>query len=302
MSHACLTRALLAAAWLLALPADAQIYAAPRTSLGQPDLQGYWTNETTTRLERAPELGDRLVMTAEETAAADKGSKFRPAMRVNAEPRTSFITDPPDGRVPPMKAGAAPDPRWYTLKPGEKPTDGPELQAVDDRCLLAIGYLAGPVMLPLPNNSNYQIIQTADTVVIFVEMIHDVRIVRMNGQHRTDGIRPWLGDSIGRWEGDTLVVDTTNFRPEQIFRGAWRRLKVTERFTRVGDARLLYRFTVEDPTKWEKPWGGEYEFRPSSTPPDEYACREGEVSVPAMLHAARVREAKEALAAQPRKR
>jgi hypothetical protein len=289
-----MARAILIGLIVMVLPAHAQTYVAPRTTLGQPDLQGDWTNETSTRLERAPELGDRLVMTPEEAAAGDKGSKFRPAMRVNGEPRTSFITDPPNGRVPPMKAGAEPDARWYTLKPGEQITDGPELQGIDDRCLLPIGFLAGPVMLPLPNNSNYQIIQTADAVVIFVEMIHDVRIVRLNGRHRTDGIRPWLGDSIGRWEGDTLVVETTSFRPEQIFRGSWEHLKVTERFSRMGDTRLLYRFMVEDPTKWDKPWSGEYEFRPSSMPLDEYACWEGEVSVPAMLHAARVREAKAA--------
>jgi hypothetical protein len=273
-------------------PADAQgAYRAPRTSLGQPDLQGSWTNESVTRLERRPELGERLVMTPEEAAEADRGSVFRPAMRVDGQPRTSFITNPANGRVPPMKAGATPDPRYYTLKPGEKVTDGSELQAVDDRCILPIGNNAGPVMLPLPNNSNYQIVQTADHVVILVEMIHDARIVRLNSRHRADGLRPYLGDSIGWWEGETLAVETTNFPPEQIFRGSWINLKVTERFTRVGEGRLLYRFTVEDPTKWEQSWGGEYEFRPASGPIEEYACREGEVSLPAMLLAARRREA-----------
>jgi hypothetical protein len=271
--------------------ADAQAaYKAPRTSLGQPDLQGNWTNESMTRLERPPEMGERQILTSEETAEADKGSVFRPAMRVDGQPRTSFITHPSNGRVPPMKPGAAPDPRRYTFKPGEKVTDGPELQAVDDRCILPIGSNAGPVMLPLPNNSNYQIVQTADYVVILVEMIHDARIVRLNSRHRTDGMRPYLGDSIGSWEGETFVVETTSFPPEQIFRGSWVNLKITERFTRVGEGRLLYRFTVEDPTKWDQPWGGEYEFRPSIGPIDEYACREGEVSMPAMLLAARRRE------------
>jgi hypothetical protein len=273
-------------------PASAQAsYRAPRTTLGQPDLQGAWTNESVTRLERRTELGERLVMTPEEAAEADKGSVFRPAMRVNGQPRTSFITNPLDGRVPPMKPGVEADPRYYTLKPGEKNTDGPELQAVDDRCILPIGNNAGPVMLPLPNNSNYQIVQTKDHTVILVEMIHDARIVRMNSSHRTDGRRPYLGDSIGWWEGETLVVETTNFPPEQIFRGSWINLKVTERFTRVKEDRLLYRFTVEDSTKWEQPWGGEYEFRPAAGPVEEYACREGEVSLPAMLLAARRREA-----------
>src|ERR1700754_578409 len=170
--------------------ADAQgAYRAPRTYLGQPDLQGVWTNETVTRLERPIEMGERLVLTPEETAEADKGSKFRPAMRVNGQPRTSFITDPSNGRVPPMKAGAVVDLRRHPLGPGERATDGPELQAVDDRCILPIGNNAGPVMLPLPNNSNYQIIQTKDYAVILVEMIHDARIVRLNSKHRTDGQR-----------------------------------------------------------------------------------------------------------------
>jgi hypothetical protein len=273
-------------------PASAQeTYRAPRTYAGQPDMQGAWTNESVTRLERSLELGDRLIMTPEEAAEADKGSIFRPAMRVDGQPRTSFITDPANGRVPPMKTGASPDPRRYVLQAGEKVTDGPELQAVDDRCILPIGYNAGPVMLPLPGNSNYQIVQTADYVVMLVEMIHDARIVRLNGRHRTDGLRPYLGDSIGWWEGDTLVVETTNFPPEQMFRGSWISLKITERFTRVKEDRLLYRFTVEDPSKWDHPWGGEYEFRPSTGPVEEYACREGEVSMSAMLLAARRREA-----------
>jgi hypothetical protein len=255
-------------------------------------MQGAWTNESTTRLERRPEIGDRLIMTSEETAAADRGSIFRPAMRVDGQPRTSFITNPVNGRVPPMKPGVAPDTnRRQALQPGERDTDGPELQAVDDRCILPIGSNAGPVMLPLPNNSNYQIVQTADHVVILVEMIHDARIVRVDGHHRTDGQRPYLGDSIGWWDGETLVVETTNFPPEQMFRGSWMNLKITERFTRVRQDRLLYRFTVEDTTKWDQPWGGEYEFRPAAGPVEEYACREGEVSMPAMLLAARRREA-----------
>jgi hypothetical protein len=262
-----------------------------KTALGQPDLQGAWTNESSTRLERPPEMGERLVMTQAEASAADRGSIFRPAMRVDGQPRTSFITVPANGRTPPMKPGATPDPRHFTLGPGEKATDNSEFQPIDDRCILAIGHLAGPVMLPLPNNSNYQIVQTADHVVILVEMIHDVRIVRLNSTHRMDGMRPYLGDSIGWWDGDTLVVETTNFPPEQIFRGAWINLKITERFTRLGEGRLLYRFTVSDPTKWDQPWGGEYEFRPAHGPIDEYACREGEVSLAAMLLGARRAEA-----------
>ena len=283
-----------AVASLVASPVHAQDdYRAPRTSLGQPDLQGTWTNETLTRFERPPEMTGRLIMTAEEAAELDRRSEFRPAMRVNGEPRTSLITNPPDGRVPAMKPGAVSDPRYYTMKPGEKVTDGPELQPIDDRCILPIFNNAGPVMLPLPGNSNYQIVQTADHVVILVEMIHDARIVRLNSKHRADGLRPYLGDSIGWWEGDTLVVETTNFPAEQMFRGSWINLKVTERFTRRADDRLHYAFTVEDATKWDQPWGGEYEFRPSHGPIAEYACREGEISLPSMLRAARIAEASE---------
>lgn len=278
---------------LASTPAFAQEpYRAPRTYLGHPDLQGVWTNETTTRLERAVELGDRLIMTPQEAAEADSFSEYRPAMRVQGQPRTSFITSPANGRVPAMKPGAVPDTNRRTaLKPGERDTDGPELQAIDDRCILPIGFNAGPVMLPLPNNSNYQIVQTAEHTVILVEMIHDARIVRMNDNHRTDGQRPYLGDSIGRWEGETLVVETTNFPPEQLFRGSWQNLKVTERFTRVREDRLLYQFNVDDPSKWDQPWSGEYEFRTAPAPISEYACREGEVSMPAMMLAARRREA-----------
>lgn len=283
-----------AIASLAAMSAHAQeVYQTPRTSIGQPDLQGTWTNETLTRFERPPEMTGRLIMTAEEAAELDRRSEFRPAMRVNGEPRTSLITNPPDGRVPAMKPGAVSDPRYYTMKPGEKVTDGPELQPIDDRCILPIFNNAGPVMLPLPGNSNYQIVQTADHVVILVEMIHDARIVRLNSKHRADGLRPYLGDSIGWWEGDTLVVETTNFPAEQMFRGSWINLKVTERFTRRADDRLHYAFTVEDATKWDQPWGGEYEFRPSHGPIAEYACREGEISLPSMLRAARIAEASE---------
>lgn len=284
--------AIAAAIALLAFPSHAQDdYRAPRTSLGQPDLQGTWTNETMTRFERPPEMAGRLIMTPEEVAELDGRTEFRPVMRVNGEPRTSLITNPTDGRVPAMKPGAVSDPRYYTLKPGEKVTDGPELQPIDDRCILPIFNNAGPVMLPLPGNSNYQIVQTADHVVILVEMIHDARIVRLDSTHRTDGLRPYLGDSIGWWEGETLVVETTNFPAEQMFRGSWINLKITERFTRRADDRLHYAFTVEDATKWESPWGGEYEFRPAHGPITEYACREGEVSLPSMLRAARIAEA-----------
>ena len=283
---------ILALAAVAALPASLQAqpkaaYAAPNARDGHPDLEGVWTNETQTRLERRPQYGDRLVMTEEEVAGLESPNNIFKIMRVGGQPRTSFITTTPDGRVPPLKAGARPDPRFHDPAPGERVTDNPETQAVDDRCLLPILNNAGPVLLPLPNNSFYQIVQTPGAVVILSEMIHDVRIVRINARHRTDGVRPWLGDSIGRWAGQTLVVETTNFPQMQIFRGSWRNLKVTERFTRVAADRLRYQFTVEDPTLWDASWGGEYEFAARKEPIEEYACHETEISMAAMLDAAR---------------
>jgi hypothetical protein len=281
---------LAATAGLFASTALAQSpYRAPRDAYGRPDLEGVWTNETLTRFERPPEFQGRAVMTPAEVAAREGPGIWRKVMRVGGEPRTSLVTTP-DGRVPPLKAGAQPDPRAWPIPPGGKNTDNPETQGIDDQCLLAVGPLAGPVMTPLPGNAHYQILQTRDLVAIEVEMIHDVRLIRLNGTHRTDGLRPWLGDSIGHFEGETLVVETTRFPAAQWYRGSWKNLKVIERFTRVAPDRLRYQFTVEDPTKWAKPWGGEYEFAGRAEPIEEYACHEGEVSVEHMLDAARAEE------------
>jgi hypothetical protein len=127
-----------------------------------------------------------------------------------------------------------------------------------------------------------------------VEMVHDTRIVRLNSTHRTDGVRPWMGDSIGHWEGDTLVVETTNIPRRQSYRGSWENLKVTERFTRVGKNRIHYQFTLDDPSTWEKPWGGEYEFSPLKGVIYEYACHEGNYALPGILSGARYEEAEAA--------
>jgi hypothetical protein len=151
----------------------------------------------------------------------------------------------------------------------------------------------------LPNgfyNNNYQFIQTADAVAIDVELIHDVRVIRLKGGHRTDGVRPWMGDSIGRWDGDTLVVETTNIPKAQAFMGAWQNLKVTERFTRVSPTRINYQFQVEDPDVWDAPWGGEYDFSPLKGIVYEYACHEGNYALPGILAGARQKEREQAAA------
>src|ERR1700727_2135981 len=173
-------------------------------------------------------------------------------------------TNPPTLRRPsricPPTAAAGGGGDVITTPPGPGPGPRRGAGALGERCLTSFGYSAGPVMLPLLYNNTYQIVQGKDTVAIVVEMVHDVRIVRLNAQHRSDGLRPWFGDSVGHYEGDTLVVETTNFPASQTFFGSWENLKVTERFSRAGIDRVLYQFKVEDPTVWTQAWGGEYEF------------------------------------------
>ncbi len=222
--------------------------------------------------------------------------------RIDGQPHSSFITSPPNGRIPAYTAGYKPPVRLVRDE-GEgaavairSPTDNPEDRALGERCLTSFGNSAGPVMLPLMYNNNYVFAQSKESVAILIEMVHDVRMIRIGAQHRADGLRPWFGDSIGRYEGDTLVVETTNFPQAQAFRGAWKQLKVEERFTRKGPRRMLYQFTVTDPTVWDEPWGGEYEFTASKGRVYEYACHEGNYAMAGILAGARAEEA--ALAAK----
>jgi hypothetical protein len=303
-------------------------YKAPMNAYGQPDLEGTWTNATLTALERPKEYGTRMVMTPEEVKkieggaaqlfaadAAPRDPKVKTTdlphecglgfsgagcgynaawidpgstvMRVNGEARTSFITDPPDGRLPPYKPGVTVPNMFMRAHYGENP----ENQTLAERCLTSFGYSAGPVMLPLLYNNNYEIAQSKDTVAIVVEMVHDVRMIHIGGKHRTDGERPWMGDSIGWYEGPTLVVETTNFPQATALRGAWKELTVTERFTRVGPHRILYQFKVKDPTVWDASWSGEYEFTTSKGRIFEYACHEGNYALAGILAGARADEA-----------
>jgi hypothetical protein len=227
---------------------------------------------------------------------------------VNGEKRTSIVVDPPDGRVPPLTAEA----RQRTLARAVRPTsdaienrdpgleppgsyDDPERRPLGERCLLGFGSTSGPPALPdYFYNNLHQIVQTPDTVVILTEMVHDARIIRMNSQHLSQNIRKWMGDSIGRWEGDTLVVETTNFTDKTRFRGSGENLKVTERFTRVSPDALLYRFTIEDPSTWARPWTGEYTWPLTKERIYEYACHESNYALENILRGARRREADEA--------
>jgi hypothetical protein len=215
-------------------------------------------------------------------------------MRVHGEPRSSFITFPANGRVPGFtaEASAAGTTRRFgrALPPGVHQNDNPETRSLGERCLTSFGYSAGPVMLPLLYNNTYQIVQGRDSVAILVEMVHDVRLVRLNAVHRSDGLRPWFGDSIGHYEGDALVVETTNFPQSQAFMGSWKNLKITERLSPAAGGRMLYQFKVEDPTVWRSAWGGEYEFSKTGAL-YEYACHEGNYGLVDILAGARAEEA-----------
>jgi len=313
--------------------APAKAWKAPRTLDGAPDLQGNWTNATITPFSRDSKYGDRLVMTNEEAAALENaeaegnvnankptdpklGIKDLPTdcgrgftgvncgynsfwvdpgtmiMTINGEKRTSMLTTP-NGKAPPRKSNAP--------QMGQRPrggmNDGPEMRSLGERCLLSFGSSAGPPMIPLLYNNNYQIVQTKDTVVILVEMVHDARVIRLNGQHKPANIRQWMGDSIGHWDGDTLVVETVNLRPEQRFSGISENVKFIERFTRVAPDQIVYQFTIEDPAVWDKPWGGEVAMNKSKDNIYEYACHEGNYALPGILAGAREEERAKAAAA-----
>lgn len=318
------------AAWLFVPGIAAQDWQVPRTANGNPDLGGFWTNETQTPLEREPSLGNKQAFTASEAQAAeqdrrnylnvanadidpDRGAptdgfvdasynqfwldSFDQMMMVDGEFRTSIVTDPPNGRIPflPGKETGmyyvAPPPSGFGLY------DGPEVRPLGDRCLTSFGYHAGPVMLPFLYNNNYQIVQTDDYILILVEMVHDARIIRMNGSALPDSARQWMGDAIGHWEGDTLVVESRNFNPNQhFFNASMDRLQVTERFTRVADDRILYQFSVDDPGAYSSQWSGELPFiaKPDDERIYEYACHEGNYALPSILAGARVQEAEAA--------
>ena len=217
-------------------------------------------------------------------------------MRVSGRPRASFITYPENGRIPARIPGA-PDPgpqrgggegSRSADRPGQN--DNPETRSLGERCIMSFGQSSGPVMQPQLYNNDYQIVQSKDSVAIWVEMVHDMKIVPLNIHHRTDGVRPWMGDSIGHYEGATLVVETTNFPKGQALQGSWQNLKVTEKFTRVSPDRILYQFRVEDPTVWAQPWGGEYEFGKAKGLVYEYACHEGNYGLEGILAGARDEE------------
>jgi len=309
-----------------AAPVAAQTAAKPKAALartadGHPDLQGVWDFRTVTPMERPKDLADKATLTPDEAAAYEKKtvaardadanrSKTERARAVNGTAetedvalaynnfwwdrgtkvvgnlRTSLVTTP-DGLIPALapegkkRLDALADVR-------ERPAHGPEDRSVGERCIL--GFNSGPPMVPAAYNMNVQIVQAPGYVVLFNEMVHNARIVVMDGRpHIDQGIRQWVGDSRGRWDGNTLVVDTTNFSGVTAFSGSSRNLHLTERFTRDGDT-LHYEFTVEDPATWTKPWSAQIPMLKSSLPIYEYACHEGNYGMFGILGGARAVE------------
>ena len=284
--------------------------AAQRAKQEPPDLQGLWTNGTITPLQRPANLAAKLVFSEPEAAeyertwlgefrknfppedlqAPDIDYTYMDRMKVVAGRRTSLITDPSDGRLPPLlpAAKARADAR---PKPSK---DDPELLGLDERCLLATAFgtsNATPPMVPNPFGQNfYQIVQTRDHVLIYTETVHDARVIRIGGQHAPAAVQLWLGDSIGHWEGATLVVDTTNFTAKSHFRGSGTRLHVVERFTRAGPTTIRYQFTADDPETWDRAWSAEIPFNASDQRIYEYACHEGNYSMMNVLRGARAEE------------
>jgi hypothetical protein len=330
-----LLAALLASASLLgqappaSAPADAspKKWTPPRTPDGQPDLQGTWTNATVTPFQRPAQLGDKQVFTPDEAAAfekqriqqtnsdlvegprgatdlsrraynnfwTDRGTHVAKTMR------TSLLVDPPDGKIPAFTPEAQKKYDAIRAELALHAADGPEDRLLTERCILFGA--AGPPMLPEPYNNNYEIVQSRGVVAIEVEMIHDTRIIPLDGRpHVPPQIREWMGDSRGHWEGDTLVVDTTNFK----FNNQGRfgvsymtgmsdeNLHVVERFRRTDANTIIYRATVEDPTVYSRPWTVEVSMTKSPNKLYEYACHEGNYGMLGILAGARAQEKKAA--------
>jgi hypothetical protein len=268
-------------------PLGGRAWTPPRTAWGDPDLKGVWNYATMTPLERPRDLASKDVLSAEEAAAYERQTNERqgatnntagpdwwdPGTRHLTGRRTSLIVDPPGGRLPALIPQAQQRATARAQAARERgPAEGPEDLGLNVRCLN--WSTAGPPMLPGVYNNNVEFVQTRTNIVLVNEMIHDARIVPMDGRpHGT--VRRWLGDSRGRWEAGTLVIDTIGFTDKTSFRGADENLHLVERFTRVDADTIDYRFTAEDPTVWTTPWTAAFPLHRTSERMYEYACHEG---------------------------
>jgi len=310
------------------LPAEAQDNA-PRTTWGKPDLQGVWDFRTITRMERPEEYGEREFLSPEEAAALDQAAVDRETALWNLESqrteaggnvdrrsavganrgapgsynqfwidsgtrtidtrRTSLIVYPPNGRYPNLTVAGQRRAEERQAYRAEHPADSWEDFSSGVRCIL--GFNAGPPFTPSAYNNNMQLFQTEDTVVVMTEMVNTSRIIPLDGRNHLDpDVLQWSGDSRGHWEGDTLVVETRNFDAKRKWRGTTASARLTERFTRVDVNTLEYEFTVTDPETWVSSWTASVPLRLNPEPMFEYACHEGNYSMPVMLGGARVEE------------
>ena len=305
--------------WLTGQSVLSQGYEPPRTESGKPDLQGYWTNASITTMQRSRELADfGLTIPFDEVAKltnnnhqnvrqatddnqvqgqlpdgtdlargrgynafwVDPGTQFG---NVRGEYRSSWITFPDDGRIPYSEQGNQQRRAAYEKFSGY---GGPEGAPLAERCLIGFGSTSGPPMNSVLYNNMYQIVQTEDYVMILVEMVHDARVIPINGDHRPKAIEQWMGDSIGWWDGDTLVVETVNLHPQQKARmmaSLSDQGRIIEKFTRYSDQQIFYEFEVIDPVFYTESWGGEISFNSTETKLYEYACHEGNYGLQGIL-------------------
>ena len=305
--------------WLTSQSVLSQGYEPPRTESGKPDLQGYWTNASITTMQRSRELSDfGLTIPFDDVARltnnnhqnvrqatddnqvqgqlpdgtdlargrgynafwVDPGTQFG---NVRGEYRSSWITFPNDGRIPYSEQGNQQRRAAYEKFSGY---GGPEGAPLAERCLIGFGSTSGPPMNSVLYNNMYQIVQTEDYVMILVEMVHDARVIPINGDHRPKAIEQWMGDSIGWWDGDTLVVETVNLHPQQKARmmaSLSDQGRIIEKFTRYSDQQIFYEFEVIDPVFYTESWGGEISFNSTDTKLYEYACHEGNYGLQGIL-------------------
>ena len=305
--------------WLTGQSVLSQGYEPPRTESGKPDLQGYWTNASITTMQRSRELADfGLTIPFDEVARltsnnhqnvrqatddnqvqgqlpdgtdlargrgynafwVDPGTQFG---NVRGEYRSSWITFPDDGRIPYSEQGNQQRRAAYEKFSGY---GGPEGAPLAERCLIGFGSTSGPPMNSVLYNNMYQIVQTEDYLMILVEMVHDARVIPINGDHRPKAIEQWMGDSIAWWDGDTLVVETVNLHPQQKARmmaSLSDQGRIIEKFTRYSDQQIFYEFEVIDPVFYTESWGGESSFNSTNTKLYEYACHEGNYGLQGIL-------------------
>lgn len=303
-----------------------QTWTPPRTADGHPDLQGFWANNNATPLERPKELAGREFLTDQEVVALKKkagelfagqsdaafGDTLYQAVLANVngtksgfkstdgetgdygsvwndtrewDNRTSLITDPKDGRMPPMTPEG--QKRREAIQAAmRRPATGPQDRALQERCITY-----GVPQLIAGYQSYYQIVQTPHSVVVLTEMIHDARTIPIDGgPHVASAVRQWRGDSRGHWDGDTFVVDTTNYKPRSFMSISSEKLHVIERFSRSGPDTINYEITINDPDTWTKPWSLMIPLRRSPKPVYEYACHEGNMGMVGILAGARADE------------